>query len=66
MADKKLEDLGFGHFSTAETENDWKWRSYDGLESCDDFMARLEYDSSLTVDEKIAALKELQKLKEKI
>ena len=28
-----FEDLGFGHFSTAETENDWLWRSYDGIES---------------------------------
>lgn len=26
-------DLGFGFFSTAETENDWRTRSYDGLES---------------------------------
>jgi hypothetical protein len=26
-------DMGFGHFSTNETENDWHTRSYDGLES---------------------------------
>lgn len=25
-------DLGFGFFSTAETENDWNWLPYDGLE----------------------------------
>ncbi len=29
-------DLGFGHFSTAETENDWLFRQYDGLESTAD------------------------------
>jgi hypothetical protein len=26
-------DLGFGHFSTDETEHDWLTRSYDGCES---------------------------------
>lgn len=34
-------DLGFGFFSTAETENDWRTRSYDGLESTEDIRRKL-------------------------
>lgn len=30
---KNENNLGFGHFSTAETEHDWLTRSYDGMES---------------------------------
>ncbi len=46
--DKNNNDLGFGHFSTAETEKDWLLRHYDGLESTADLEKILKLEKENT------------------